>query len=86
MPGPRLSRNFAIGDESSIGAINWICARAGRGAAHRQHCLADSLVIVDFLVHQDHAEVVVIPVDSRVQVGDRDADVIDARHQRGGQD
>ena len=85
MPGPRLSRNFAIVEDSSIGAINWICARADRGAAHRQHCFANSLVLVDFLVHQDHAEVVVIPGDGRVEVGDCDADVIDRRHQRGGQ-
>ena len=56
-------------------------ARCRRGAAHRQHRLADALIVVDFLVHQDHAEVVVVPRDRGVQVGDRDADVIDRRHQ-----
>ena len=86
MPGPRLSRNFAIVDDSSIGAINWICAVPTGAPRHRQHCFADSLVVVDFLVHQDHAEVVVVPGDGSVQVGDCDADVIDRRHQRGGQD
>ena len=47
-------------------------------ARHREHRLADALVVVDFLMHQDHAEVVVVPLDRGVQVGDRDADVIES--------
>ena len=58
---------------------------AHRGAAHRQHRLADALLLVDLLVQHDHAEVVVVPLDGGVQVGDRDADVVDCRHQGGGQ-
>ena len=58
---------------------------ADRGAAHRQHRLANALIVVDFLVQHDHAEVVVIPRDRRVEVGDRDADMVDRRHQRGGE-
>ena len=54
-----------------------------RGTAHRQHCLANPLIVVDFLVQDDHAEVVVIPRDRGVEVGDRDADVVDCRHQSG---
>ena len=84
MPGPRLSMNFAIVDESSSGAINWSCA-VPPCRRHGQHRLADSLVVVDFLMHQDHAEVVVVPGDRGVEVGDRDADVIEAGHQGGGQ-
>jgi len=59
---------------------------AGQTTGHGDHCFADSLVVVDFLMHQDHAEGVVIPGDGCVEVGDCDADVIDRRHQRGGQD
>ncbi len=56
---------------------------ADRGTAHRQHRLADALIVVDLFVQDDHAEVVVIPRDRRIQVGDRDADVVDCRHQSG---
>ncbi|CFE71030.1 Uncharacterised protein [Mycobacterium tuberculosis] len=56
-----------------------------RGARHRQQCLADALIVVDFLVDQDHAKVVVIPLDGNVQVGDRNTDVIESSYQRGSQ-
>ncbi|COY51617.1 Uncharacterised protein [Mycobacterium tuberculosis] len=34
---------------------------------------------------QDHAKVVVIPLDGNVQVGDRNTDVIESSYQRGSQ-
>lgn len=44
-----------------------------------------ALIVVDFLVDQDHAKVVVIPLDGNVQVGDRNTDVIESSYQRGSQ-
>ena len=69
-------------DVSSSGAINWIWALPTGRAAHRQHGLADALVVVDFLVQHDHAEVVVVPLDRHVEIGNRDADVVDCCHKR----
>ena len=50
-------------------------------AAHGQHRFANALIVVDLFVEHDHAEVVVIPLDRDVEVGYRDADVVDGCHQ-----
>ena len=78
MPGPRWSRNFAIGDASDSGASNWI---DGPGVADRQHRLADALLLVDLLVRDRHAEDVRVVPDGLVEVGHRDADVVDGFEQ-----
>jgi hypothetical protein len=56
-----------------------------RGAADRQHGLADTLILVDLLVQDDHAEVIVIPLDRDVEVGHGDSDVVDGGHQGTGE-
>ncbi len=78
-----MSRNFAIGDELVDRGHQLNLGAADRGAPHRQHRLADALVVVDLFVQEDHAEVVVVPRDRGVEVGDRDADMVDRRHQCG---
>src|SRR5699024_9751589 len=50
---------------------------AGVGVADRQHCFADSLVFVDFLVHAVQVEGARVELKRLVQIGDGDTDVID---------
>ncbi len=54
-------------------------ASAGRGRADRQHRLTHALLLIGLLMHAPHAEDASVELDGRVQVGHRDADVIDAQ-------
>lgn len=53
------------------------------GVADRKHGLADTLILVLLLVDAGHAEHACIERDGLVQVGHRDADVVDAEQQVG---
>ena len=49
--------------------------------ADGDHRLADALLLVGLLVHGHHAEGVAVEGDRLVEVGDRDADVVDGGEQ-----
>ncbi len=59
------------------------CCRLLACPGEREHRLAHALFFVDFLVHRNHAQVVGVPGDCGIEIGYRDTDVVDSRHQVG---
>ena len=74
MPWPLRSRNFAIVDSGVSGASSWM---QEPGVADPDHRLADALLLVDLLVEDLHAVGVAVERHRLVEVGHRDADVVD---------
>ena len=59
--------------------------RSGGGIRRREHRLHHALALVRLAVHEDEAEHLGVEADRRVEIGHRDADVVERQHPRQGQ-
>ena len=72
-PSPRLARKRATGESSRVGVSSWTS-----GVGDGDERLLDAVGLDDLSVHDLCAEGLAVPLDGRLEVADRDGDVVDS--------